>query len=187
MNEDLALQSGLPLVDTVVHSMRPASATLRGDMRSSGMVGLLKSLRSYDPSKGGFEVYARRRIRGEILDDLRSADWLPRSARAKANPPTLVSLTVASDVQSHDVSPIDAAVSNDVLGSLETLPDRLRQIMIRHYWFGESFTEIGKLFHLTGVRIGQLHSQAIRALRRMEECEVEMLSKASCSAFQVTQ
>lgn len=169
MNDDLAVDACLPLVDTVVHSMRPVSATVRGDMRSSGMVGVLKALRSYDPTKGAFESYARRRIRGEILDDLRTADWLPRTARSRPNAPTLVSLLFAADVPSHEVSPAEAAVVAEVLESVETLPDRLRRIIVRHYFWGETFAEIGAVLHLTGVRIGQLHRVAIETLRMIAQ------------------
>ena len=49
----------------------------------SAMAGLVVGM-SFDLSRGlAFSTYAVRRIRGAILDDLRSRDWTPRSVRAK--------------------------------------------------------------------------------------------------------
>lgn len=55
------------------------------DLVSFGIFGLIDALEKYDPSKGiKFETYAIARIRGAILDGLRSNDWVPRSVRQKA-------------------------------------------------------------------------------------------------------
>lgn len=55
------------------------------DLHSAGLVGLLQAMRNYDPSSGtAFEVYARRRIRGAMLDELRRMDWVPRTVHEKA-------------------------------------------------------------------------------------------------------
>jgi RNA polymerase sigma factor FliA len=49
------------------------------------MLGLTQANRAYDDAKGvPFEVYARTRVTGAILDDLRSRDWLTRNQRGKA-------------------------------------------------------------------------------------------------------
>lgn len=55
------------------------------DLYSAGLVGLLQAIRNYDPSGGSsFENYAKARIRGAILDELRKMDWVPRSVHSKA-------------------------------------------------------------------------------------------------------
>ncbi len=57
----------------------------RADLVSAGIVGLLEAIERFDPQRGApFEGYAVSRIRGSILDELRAADWVPRSLRAKA-------------------------------------------------------------------------------------------------------
>jgi RNA polymerase sigma factor for flagellar operon FliA len=54
------------------------------DLVSAGALGLVAALESFDLSRGlAFSTYAVRRIRGAILDDLRSRDWTPRSVRVK--------------------------------------------------------------------------------------------------------
>ena len=53
------------------------------DMIQAGMIGLLDAAGRYDELRGAqFETYASQRIRGAMLDELREADWLPRSMRS---------------------------------------------------------------------------------------------------------
>ena len=55
------------------------------DLVSAGVVGLMDAVGKYDPGRDTkFETYAVARIRGAIVDDLRSLDWVPRSVRRKA-------------------------------------------------------------------------------------------------------
>ena len=52
------------------------------DLIQAGMMGLLDAASRYDELRGAqFETYAAQRIRGAMLDELRGADWLPRSMR----------------------------------------------------------------------------------------------------------
>ncbi len=54
------------------------------DLVSAGTLGLVQALEGFDLSRGlAFSTFAMRRIRGSILDELRSRDWVPRSVRAK--------------------------------------------------------------------------------------------------------
>ncbi len=55
------------------------------DLVSYGIFGLMDAIEKFDVSRGfKFETYAITRIRGAIIDELRSVDWVPRSVRAKA-------------------------------------------------------------------------------------------------------
>lgn len=61
----------------------PASVEL-DDLMQAGMMGLLDAVRRYQQTaEAQFETYAVTRIRGSMLDELRSQDWLPRSVRSK--------------------------------------------------------------------------------------------------------
>lgn len=54
------------------------------DISSYGVEGLIDAIEKYSPNKGArFETYALMRIRGNIIDKIRSQDFLPRSARKK--------------------------------------------------------------------------------------------------------
>ncbi|MEO5680390.1 MAG: RNA polymerase sigma factor WhiG, partial [Acidimicrobiales bacterium] len=57
----------------------------QGDLVSYGIFGLIDAIDKFDTSRGiKFETYAIARIRGAIIDELRSIDWVPRSVRTKA-------------------------------------------------------------------------------------------------------
>ncbi len=54
------------------------------DLVSAGTLGLIQALEGFDISRGHvFSTYAMQRIRGAMLDDLRSRDWVPRTARSR--------------------------------------------------------------------------------------------------------
>jgi RNA polymerase sigma factor FliA len=55
------------------------------DLVSYGLLGLIGAIERFDPGRDiKFETYAMARIRGSIIDELRSMDWVPRSVRARA-------------------------------------------------------------------------------------------------------
>lgn len=98
-DRDAAIQQYAPLVKYVVGRLAiglPAILDYE-DILSYGTIGLIEALDRFDGSKGvKFETYAISRIRGAIIDALRSLDRLPRSVRQKAKrlEQTTVSLTV---------------------------------------------------------------------------------------------
>ncbi|MHC4658832.1 MAG: FliA/WhiG family RNA polymerase sigma factor [Planctomycetota bacterium] len=56
------------------------------DLISAGIFGLMDAIDAFDPDRGvKFETYCSPRIRGSILDELRSMDWVPRLVRARAH------------------------------------------------------------------------------------------------------
>jgi RNA polymerase sigma factor for flagellar operon FliA len=77
----------LPLVKYVVGRM---AVTLpptvdADDLMGYGVMGLIAAIERFSPERGfKFETFAVSRIRGAIIDELRSQDWLPRSVRQKA-------------------------------------------------------------------------------------------------------
>ena len=57
----------------------------QADLVSYGIFGLIDAIDKFDPARAiKFETYAIARIKGAIIDELRSIDWVPRSVRAKA-------------------------------------------------------------------------------------------------------
>lgn len=83
-NKDQCLRDYAPLVKRIAHQMMiklPYSVQIE-DIIQAGMIGLLDAASRYDEFHGAqFETYATQRIRGAMLDELREADWLPRSMR----------------------------------------------------------------------------------------------------------
>ncbi len=85
--EDELVRTHLPLVHYAVAEVasRVPRHVSRDDLTSAGMAGLAQAARSYDPARAiSFPRFAATRIRGAILDELRSRDWASRSVRAKA-------------------------------------------------------------------------------------------------------
>ncbi|TMQ62608.1 MAG: FliA/WhiG family RNA polymerase sigma factor [Candidatus Eisenbacteria bacterium] len=85
--KEVALSRYAPLVKYVVDrlALHLPKSVERDDLISAAIIGLFDALEKYDASKGTkFETYAIWRIRGAILDELRSLDWASRSIRRKA-------------------------------------------------------------------------------------------------------
>lgn len=79
------LEAHMPLVRLVaerIHRRLPPGVDL-ASLINSGIVGLLEAAQRYDSHRGvAFQTYARYRIQGEIMEYLRSLDWVSRSVRA---------------------------------------------------------------------------------------------------------
>lgn len=76
----------IPLVRMIVNRLHiPESGQLEiDDLISYGMIGLINAVDRYDPTRGVcFEAFATQRIRGAVIDQLRTLSWLPRSALAR--------------------------------------------------------------------------------------------------------
>src|ERR1051326_746792 len=85
--ENALVEQYLPLVRMVLGrlAMTLPDHVDQDDLNSAGLVGLLQALRNYDPGCGtSFETYARVRIRGAMLDELRRMDWVPRTVHEKS-------------------------------------------------------------------------------------------------------
>ena len=83
-DKNYCLRQYAPLVKRLAHQLMtrlPYSVQI-DDIIQAGMIGLLDAASRYDDLHGAqFETYATQRIRGAMLDELRQADWLPRSLR----------------------------------------------------------------------------------------------------------
>lgn len=155
---------------------------LRDDLIAAGMSGLWDAiLRNADKPQDAFEWYARVRIRGAILDELRSQDWLPRRARAAANaatgngPTAVVRFDDVSEWEQqrclatnegNGESAAAAKSEREMLGRLiDQLPERERHIVASHYFGGVKFKDLGAELGVSEPRISQLHSRAMQRLR----------------------
>ena len=92
LSRDKALRDRLilnyaPLVKYVaghISTSLPAHVD-EGDLVSYGLLGLIGAIERYDPGREiKFETYAISRVKGAIIDELRSLDWVPRSVRTRA-------------------------------------------------------------------------------------------------------
>ena len=68
-----------------VHSKLPTEVDVE-DLVSAGMFGLIDAIEAFDLERGvKFETYCSPRVRGAILDELRSMDWVPRLVRNRSH------------------------------------------------------------------------------------------------------
>ena len=86
VNRNELIEKNLPLVGYQVAELlrRVPSFVQREDLASAGSLALVQAANSYDPKTGvPFHRYAIHRIRGAMLDELRSMDWATRGARQR--------------------------------------------------------------------------------------------------------
>jgi RNA polymerase sigma factor for flagellar operon FliA len=98
----------------------------QADLVSYGVFGLIDAIEKFDPERGyKFETYAIARIKGAILDELRSIDWVPRSVRAKARS---LERAYAKLEAEHHRSPTDDEVAEELGLTEAQLQNTLSQI-----------------------------------------------------------
>jgi RNA polymerase sigma factor FliA len=98
----------------------------QADLISYGMIGLIEAMERFDPKRQiRFETFAIQRIRGAIIDELRSLDWVPRSVRARAR-----DIEEANSKLEHELgrAPTDEELAERLGLSEEELQDSLLQI-----------------------------------------------------------
>ncbi len=119
-----------PLVKYVasrVASGLPSSVD-QADLVSYGMFGLIDAIDKFDLTRGyKFETYAMARIKGAILDEMRSIDWVPRSVRAKARALERALAKLESDLHR---SPTDAEVAAELKLSDDQYTHLLTQLSV---------------------------------------------------------
>ncbi len=87
IDQNLLLEEHLPAVrrHALALQVKLPSGVELDDLVQAGTLGLLDAMRRFDASAGAsFATFASQRIRGAMIDELRSRDWLPRSVRRKA-------------------------------------------------------------------------------------------------------
>ncbi|MEZ5987944.1 MAG: sigma-70 family RNA polymerase sigma factor [Planctomycetota bacterium] len=97
---DALVERHLPQVLELARALQvrlPRSVHLE-DLCNAGYWGLLRSLETYDPEKGGFRVYLRIRVQGAMVDELRAMDWLPKLLRARIEHRNRVSERLRSEL-----------------------------------------------------------------------------------------
>ena len=87
-SRNILLEHYLPTVKYTaerIHKKLPNEVDV-DDLISAGIFGLMDAVKAFDTERGvKFETYCAARIRGAILDELRSLDWVPRLVRSRAH------------------------------------------------------------------------------------------------------
>ena len=97
-----------------------------GDLVSYGLLGLIGAIERYEPDRDvKFETYAIARIKGSIIDELRSLDWVPRSVRSRAREIERAMVELENRLRR---APTDEEIATEVGISRQEFDDNLTQI-----------------------------------------------------------
>src|SRR3984957_7256700 len=121
----------LPIVRFIarrIHERLPQHVPIE-DLYSAGVVGLLDAFGKFDPTKQvQFRSYAQFRIRGAILDNLRTLDWSPRELRRRGRPVRRAIQTLTAqfgrapgDLEIAEQLHLDLSAYQQLLGELKGL------------------------------------------------------------------
>jgi RNA polymerase sigma factor for flagellar operon FliA len=182
--EELTLY--MPLVHQVVARVlrKLPPNVLRDDLIGAGAFGLIDALRKSEDRGPAFEWYARIRIRGAVVDELRTQDWLTRRARTRVARAQAAGEGSGAAVVGFDDLP-DAQAQSFVDESIATpheqverrmdraaleravgrLPEREARIVAWHYFDGVPFKVIAVRLGVSEPRVSQLHARAMGRLR----------------------
>lgn len=140
-NKDALLDQHSALVKKLAYQLKaklPPSVEL-DDLIQAGMMGLLDAANKYEDSHGAqFETYAAQRIRGSMLDELRSADWLPRSIRKNMRE---VESSISKLEQQLGRQPSETEVAKNLSLSLEGYYEKLNHCSGHQLVYYEDFHE----------------------------------------------
>ncbi|MDF2928634.1 MAG: polymerase, sigma 28 subunit, FliA/WhiG [Anaerospora sp.] len=144
----------------------------RDDLISSGFFGLLDAIERYDLSRNvKFETYAVTRIRGSILDTIRSQDWLPATVRQKARQYEQILAELenrlgrsATDSETSEALGISVEQLHTLINH-DKLPEKEKMVVTLYYYEELTLKEISLILKLSEARISQLHTKAIFRLR----------------------
>jgi RNA polymerase sigma factor for flagellar operon FliA len=96
------------------------------DLISYGLGGLISAIERFDLTREiKFETYAITRIRGAIIDELRTLDWVPRSVRARAREFERTNMKLEARLQR---APTDEEMATELEISVDDFQDALVQI-----------------------------------------------------------
>ncbi len=96
------------------------------DLVSYGLLGLIGAIERFDPNREiKFETFAMARIRGAIIDELRSLDWVPRSVRTRAR---AIERAIAALEKELHRAPTDEEIAKKLGVTEDELDDSLLEI-----------------------------------------------------------
>jgi len=182
-DKEQCLKEFAPLVKRIAHFMMlklPNSVQV-DDLIQAGMIGLLDAAGRYDELRGAqFETYASQRIRGAMLDELRGADWLPRSMRSDMR---RIEQAISRTQQRVGRSPAESEIAAELgigLQEYQQLLQESRGAQLVYYEdfhnadnedFFERFETDGKSNPLEVLKDGRFRDALIKAIENLPERE----------------
>ena len=166
------------------------------DLVNVGVIGLMKAIQRYDKDKAKFSTYAYIKIRGEILDYLRSLDIVPRTVRdkIKKEPPleegkpvplsnTAVMVSIEKALSSDEsLKIVDTLVSNretpeeevikedqkeKLMYAVNLLSEKEKKVLQMLYFEERDLKTVAKEINVSVSRVSQIKSEAIKKLKSL--------------------
>lgn len=147
------------------------------ELISVGHLGLMEARQRFDASRGvPFAAFAALRVRGAMLDALRSEDLVSRDERARlrkdgALQPTAtrVELNDEIDAACHGLDPDEATIRKDSIvrmrAALVCLSEREREVVEQHYFQEQPLKAVAERLGVTESRVCQIAGEAVLKLR----------------------
>ncbi len=197
--KDKIVLENLPLVKKVASKIfyrLPKGEVDFDELVNTGIIGLMKAIDRYDKEKAKFSTYAYIKIRGEILDYLRSLDVMPRTMREKIKEENLeegknlplsktaimVSIEKAivngdeefkiiDTLSSDRISPEDEVIRDDLREKLLRAIDLLNEkekITLQMLFFEEKpLQEVADVLNVSVSRVSQIKGEAVKKLKKL--------------------
>ncbi|WP_293446486.1 sigma-70 family RNA polymerase sigma factor [Persephonella sp.] len=164
------------------------------DLVNVGVIGLMKAIEKYDSDKAKFSTYAYIKIRGEILDYLRSLDIVPRTVRDKikkeppleegksvplSNTAVMVSiekalssdesLKIVDTLVSKRETPEEEVIKEDqkekLLQAIDLLSEKEKKVLQMLYFEEKDLKSVADEINVSVSRVSQIKSEAIKKLK----------------------
>lgn len=176
ITNDQLLTKHTPLARRIAHAFKrrvPANVDVE-DLVAAAMSGLWDAIRFHPEAGPGFEHYAAMRVRGAVIDELRSQDWLPRRHRALVEEGKVARVRVIYDEEENrraagegdpESDAVRKAISEALVDRLRFLMPRERHVVEAYYFREEKLRDIGKRMGISEPRVSQIHSRAVEKLR----------------------
>ncbi len=186
-DKEECLKEYAPLVKRIAHHMMlklPGSVEV-DDLIQAGMMGLLDAASRYDELRGAmFETYAAQRIRGAMLDELRGADWLPRSLRRDMRK---IETAISRLQQKLGKAPSETEIAKELGVALPEYQQMLQegrgaQLLYYEDFHGEGDEDFFERFEFSSdsnplelLQDGRFRAALVEAIERLPERERQMM------------
>lgn len=156
-----------------IHRTIPRFRVDQDDLIGAAYLGVAKAVKSFQPHRGLLEDHAERRARYEIMEYLRSEDFLTRRERSRARasninvPHPIVPGELQLDNFRDQVDQSTRAQLMELWRFVQALPERERFVMTAYFWVGDTLPEIGARLGLSQSRIAQIKTRTTERLLKM--------------------
>jgi len=183
-------------IAVAVNRNTPSSIDI-DDLKQDGMLGLMDAVRRFDARRGAtLNTFARARVRGSMIDGMRSMDWVPKGVRAQVTEGDVTEADVgrhlsleghASDgAEDADRRRIEMLADTKARGAQTAIDDweRLccyarglapdeKMAILGLYFAGLTMKRVGEYLGVTESRISCVHQDALAQMRRAAEIRGE--------------